>query len=221
VEGEDHEGLVLLPGTDFQDGTIEADFALKPLTPPGVRFSGLCRGCLPRQTRCFALRFVLPEAGKLRGPGSGDAEPFSPVRRGARLRMVSACAVNGLRFMSLMRIWRWRRGQKCGSRWPARAARIYLNGSAKPSLVVDGLKGEDLHGAIGLFGYTNEEAYFSNVRITPAVPQNIKKRIRRRLYVADAIFKRRRRNGRVNGIAPRRKQRDRNMVRPHWVRAAR
>ncbi len=28
-----------------------------------------------------------------------------------------------------------------------RAAKLYLNGSAKPSLVVDGLKGEDLHGA--------------------------------------------------------------------------
>jgi hypothetical protein len=55
-----------------------------------------------------------------------------------------------------------------------RAAKLYLNGSAKPSLVVDGLKGEDLHGAIGLWGFTDEEAYFSNVRITPAVPQNLK-----------------------------------------------
>jgi len=40
VEGEDHEALVLLPGTDFQDGVIEADFALKSATPPGVRFPG-------------------------------------------------------------------------------------------------------------------------------------------------------------------------------------
>jgi hypothetical protein len=55
-----------------------------------------------------------------------------------------------------------------------RAAKLYLNGSAKPSLVVDGLKGEDLHGAVGLWGFTNEESYFSNVRITPAVPQNLK-----------------------------------------------
>jgi hypothetical protein len=55
-----------------------------------------------------------------------------------------------------------------------RAAKLYLNGSAKPSLVVDGLKGEDLHGAVGLWSFTNEEAYFSNVRITPAVPQNLK-----------------------------------------------
>jgi hypothetical protein len=55
-----------------------------------------------------------------------------------------------------------------------RFAKLYVNGSAKPSLVVDGLKGEDLHGAIGLWGFTNEEAYFSDVRITPAMPENLK-----------------------------------------------
>jgi hypothetical protein len=52
-----------------------------------------------------------------------------------------------------------------------RTAKLYLNGSPNPSLMVDGLKGEDLHGAVGLWGFTYEEAYFSNVRITPAVPQ--------------------------------------------------
>jgi hypothetical protein len=35
-----------------------------------------------------------------------------------------------------------------------RTARLYLNGSAKPSLVVDGLKGEDLRGAVGLWAFT-------------------------------------------------------------------
>ena len=55
-----------------------------------------------------------------------------------------------------------------------RSAKLYLNGSAKPSLVIDGMKGEDLHGGVGLWSFTDEEAYFSNVRITPAAPQPIK-----------------------------------------------
>src|ERR1700730_16271373 len=38
VEQEDRDGLALLPGTDFQDGVIEADIALKITTPPGVRY---------------------------------------------------------------------------------------------------------------------------------------------------------------------------------------
>lgn len=40
VDGEDNEGVALLPGTDFQDGVIEADIALKSTTPPGVRYPG-------------------------------------------------------------------------------------------------------------------------------------------------------------------------------------
>src|SRR4051794_33578875 len=40
MDGEDHAGLALLPGTDFQDGAIEADIALKSTLPAGVRFPG-------------------------------------------------------------------------------------------------------------------------------------------------------------------------------------
>ena len=40
MDGEDRDGLVLLPGTDFQDGVIEADIALKSTMPAGVRFPG-------------------------------------------------------------------------------------------------------------------------------------------------------------------------------------
>ena len=54
-----------------------------------------------------------------------------------------------------------------------RRATLYLNGSSNPSLIVDGLKGEDLQGAIALWSYSGEEAYFSNLRITPAKPEPI------------------------------------------------
>jgi hypothetical protein len=40
VEGEDRDGLALLPGTDFQDGAIKGDIALKITTPPGVGYPG-------------------------------------------------------------------------------------------------------------------------------------------------------------------------------------
>ena len=40
MEGDDHDGLALLPATDFQDGVIEADIAVKITTPPGVRYPG-------------------------------------------------------------------------------------------------------------------------------------------------------------------------------------
>ncbi|MBV8551167.1 MAG: hypothetical protein JOY54_07680, partial [Acidobacteriaceae bacterium] len=39
-EGADGEGFAVLPGTDFQDGVIEANIALKITTPAGVRNPG-------------------------------------------------------------------------------------------------------------------------------------------------------------------------------------
>jgi hypothetical protein len=53
------------------------------------------------------------------------------------------------------------------------SVRITIEGEDHEGLALD-LKGEDLHGAVGLWSFTDEEAYFSNVRITPAVPQNLK-----------------------------------------------
>jgi len=173
VEGSDDAGLALLPGTDFQDGVIEADIALKPTTPPGIRFPGFIG---------IAFR-VRPDASHYDlfyvRPGNADA-PDQAMRNHA----VQYVAEPGAGWYRLRREWpsiyeshaelameTW---TKVRIEVAGRGAKLYLNGSAKPSLVVDGLKGEDLHGAIGLWSYTDEEAYFSNVRITPAVPPALK-----------------------------------------------
>jgi hypothetical protein len=89
MEGEDRDGLALLPGSDFQDGVIEADIALKITTPPGVRypgFVGIAFRVRPDASH-YELFYVRP--GNSEAAGSGDAEPCRPVRFGAGLRMVS------------------------------------------------------------------------------------------------------------------------------------
>jgi hypothetical protein len=173
VDGDDRDGLVLLPGTDFQDGVIEADIALKVTAPPGVRYPGF-----------FGIAFrVRPDASHydlfyLR-PGNSDA-PDQAMRNHA----VQYVSEPDYGWYKLRREWpsvyeshaelameTW---TKVRIEVAGRSAKFYLNGSSKPSLVVDGLKGEDLHGAVGLWGFTDEEAYFSNVRITLAAPQNLK-----------------------------------------------
>src|SRR5690349_9850413 len=40
TKDKEEDGFALLPGTDFQDGTIDADIALKTTVPPGVRMPG-------------------------------------------------------------------------------------------------------------------------------------------------------------------------------------
>jgi hypothetical protein len=173
VEGDDSDGMALLPGTDFQDGVIEADIALKSTRPPGVRFPGFVG---------IAFR-AKPDASHYEmfylRPGNSEA-----ADQAMRNHAVQYVAEPDFGWYRLRREWPWvyeSHADLAMETWTkvrievaGRAAKIYLNGSAKPSLVVDGLKGEDLHGAVGLWGYTGEEAYFSNVRITPAVPQNLK-----------------------------------------------
>jgi hypothetical protein len=173
LAGEDHDGLALLPGTDFQDGVIEADIALKATTPPGVRYPGFVG--IAFRARADASRY---ELFYLR---PGNSESPDQAQRNHTVQYASEPAFGWYR---LRREWpsiyeshadlAFETWTKVRIEVAGRAAKLFLNGSAKPSLVVDGLKGEDLHGAIGLWGYTDEEAYFSNVRITPAAPQTLK-----------------------------------------------
>jgi hypothetical protein len=173
MEGEDHGGLALLPGTDFQDGVIEADIALKITTPPGVRYPGFVG---------IAFR-VRPDASHYElfylRPGNSDAGD-----QAMRNHAVQYISEPDFGWYRLRREWpsiyesnaeltmeKW---TKVRIEVSGRTAKLYLNGSPRASLVVDGLKGEDLHGAIGLWGYTDEEACFSNVRVTPAAAQDLK-----------------------------------------------
>jgi hypothetical protein len=172
MEGDDHDGLALLPGTDFQDGAIEADIALKITTPPGVRYPGFVG---------IAFR-VRPDAShyELFHLRPGNSKAADQAMRNHAVQYVSEPDFGWYR---LRREWPWiyeSHAELAMDSWTkvrievaGRSAKLYLSGSAEPSLVVDGLKGEDMRGAVGLWGFTDEEAYFSNVRITPAVPQKL------------------------------------------------
>jgi hypothetical protein len=173
IDGRDHDGLALLPGTDFQDGVIEADIALRNTTPPENKrpgFIGIAFRVSPDASRyeVFYLR-----------PGNSQAQ--DQAKRNHAVQYISQ---PGFGWYRLRREWpsvyesyteleleTW---TKVRIEVAGRLAKIYLQGSPKPALVVDGLKGEDLHGGVGLWAYTDQEAYFSNVRITPAVPQAVK-----------------------------------------------
>jgi hypothetical protein len=173
VDKEDGEVLVPLPGSDFQDGTIEADFALKANVPPGRRFPGFVG--IAFRVRPDASHY---EAFYLR-PGNSQAP--DQAMRNHSTQYVSEPDFGWYR---LRREWPWlyeSHADLAMDTWTkvrievsGRAAKLYLNGSEKPTLIVDGLKGEDLHGAVALWGYSEEEAYFSDVRIMPAAPSDLK-----------------------------------------------
>jgi hypothetical protein len=159
--------FAFLKEIQFQDGTIEADIAMKVTTPPGVRMPGFLGIAFRARTDgshydLFYLR-----------PGNSHAED-----QAMRNHSVQYVAAPGFDWYKLRREWPWiyesyadlqpEGWNKVKIEVHGRTAKLYVNGSENPSLIVNGLKGEDLHGSVALWGYPGEEAYFSNVKVHPA-----------------------------------------------------
>lgn len=164
--------FAFLKDAQFQDGTIEADVAMKVTTPPGVRmpgFIGIAFRARPDASH-YELFYLRP----------GNAQSEDQAMRNHSLQYVSA---PGFDWYKLRREWPWLYESYADLRpevWTrvkievhGRSARLFVNGSDTPSLVVHGLKGEDLQGGVALWGYAGEEAYFSNLKITHAQAQPI------------------------------------------------
>jgi hypothetical protein len=167
------DGYALLPDTDFQDGTIEADIALHiPPLPSGVRMPGFYG--IAFRARTDGSRY---ELFYLR-PGNAHADSQS-----MRNHVVQYTSEPDFGWYKLRREWPFVYEAYAPlelDTWThvkievkGRSARLYLNGSTEPALLVDGLRGQDLHGSVALWGYPAEEAYFSNVTITNA-PASVK-----------------------------------------------
>ena len=159
------DGFALLRDTDFENGTIEADIALKITTPPGVRMPGFVGVAFRAQADAsqYELFYLRP----------GNAVADDQAMRNHSVQYVS---IPDFDWYRLRREWPWvyeAYADLQTETWTHvkievkdRSAKVYLNRSSNPSLTVDGLKGQDLRGGVALWPYPGEEAYFSNVRIT-------------------------------------------------------
>ena len=166
------DGFALLKGVDFQDGTIEGEIALKMTGPPGPPG----RGCRPALSGSHS--------GRGRTPHTTTSSTCGP---GIRPRMINPCGIipcstaePDYGWLKLRRQWPWvyeawadlrmETWTKIRIEVRGRSARLFVNGSEQPSLVVDGLKGDDLHGGIALWSYPGQEAYFSNFHVVSSPP---------------------------------------------------
>jgi len=167
--------FTFLRGVDFADGTIEADVAAKVTQitpvglPPAPGFIGIAFRSRPdaNHYELFYLR-----------PGNSG----SPDQAG-RNHSVQYMSVPDFDWSKLR--WRWPSVYEAYAdleleSWirmkievAGRQAKLYINSAPRPVLIVDGLKGEDLTGGIGLWPSGGQDNYFSNVRIIHAKPQAV------------------------------------------------
>ena len=171
-EAVDEPALAFVNGTQFRDGTIEVDVATKLVRPPGVRrpgFTGIAFRGRDDGTH-YELFYLRP----------GNASEDDQAKRNHSVQYSSAPDFG---WEKLRRNWPFIYESYADlqtDEWTklkidvhGREAKLYVNGSDKPSLIVNELKGEDLEGTIALWGYTGQEAYFSNLKISNQKPQPI------------------------------------------------
>jgi hypothetical protein len=157
--------FALLPGTEFQDGVIEADLAgdTKPGAPPLARgFTGLAFRVSPEGSRYECL-YLRPKNGRAEDQEQRNHSvqyisfpdfPWqklrteTPSRYEAYVDLVPGewtkvkIAVHGVR------------------------AKLYVNGAEQPTLMVNDLKHGITKGAVALWIGPGTVAHFSNLRVT-------------------------------------------------------
>lgn len=161
--------LAFLKGAQIQDGTIECDIALKITTSPGVHmpgFVGVAFRARPDGSH-YELFYLRP----------GNARSEDQAMRNHSVQYVS---IPEFDWYKLRREWPWLYESYAvlePEHWShikidvhGRVAKLFIDGSENPNLVVNGLKGEDLRGGVALWAYAGEQAYFANLKVTPAQP---------------------------------------------------
>ena len=163
---DDAARLAVVPGTSFQDGTIEVNLSgdTRPNAPPNLRgFVGIAFRITPDRSHfeCFYLR-----------PKNGRAE--DQLQRNHSVQYISLPGFGWQKLRSespgkyesyvdlVPGQWTQVKIQVAGSR-----ARLYVNGAEQPALIVNDLKQPSVDGAIALWVGLGTIAHFSDLRVVP------------------------------------------------------
>lgn len=162
----DRESMVaLVGGTDFRDGTIEAEVAGVPIAamdPTARGFVGVEFRALEHGARAENI-YLRPTNGRaddqLRRNHSVQYEsvpefPWYRLRKEAPGVYESYVDIEA-------GVWTKMRIEVAGTK-----ARLYVNGAGQPCLIVNDLKLGDVRGQIGLWAFIATDAYFSNLKVT-------------------------------------------------------
>jgi len=167
------DGFAVLQGVNFQDGVIEGDMAIeigRPLFPGAPGFGGIAFRARD-DVSGYELFYLRP----------GNSTSPDQAKRNHSVQYV---AEPGFGWPLLRRTWpsvyeayaplesgAWTHLKIEVS---GRDAKLFINGALQPTLIVQGLKGEDLSGRVALWGFPGQTTWFSNVRITHAKPAAVR-----------------------------------------------
>jgi hypothetical protein len=163
---DDSSNLAVVPGSSFQDGTIEVNLSgdTAPNAPPELRgFVGIAFRVTPDRSHfeCLYLR-----------PKNGRSEDQLQRNHSVQYISIPGFPWHKLRSESPGKYesyvdlvpgqWTQVNIQVAGSR-----ARLYVNGAEQPVLIVNDLKQPSAKGSIALWVGRGTVAHFSELKVTP------------------------------------------------------
>ena len=162
-------GIVVVQGTSFHNGTIEVDFAGKPRIGAGADargFVGLAFRVSGDRSRyeCFYLRPTNGRADDQLRRNHATQYISMPEYEWSRLRREAPGQYES--YVDLVPgEWTKIKIEVSGMK-----ARLYVNDSSQPVLIVSDLKRGDSRGSVALWIGLGTEAYFTNLRLSEELP---------------------------------------------------
>jgi len=157
--------IALVTGTDFKNGTIEADVAGVPITsmdPTARGFVGIVFRSQPHGAKAENI-YIRPTNGRaddqLRRNHSVQYESI-PDFPWERLRKEQPGVYESYTDLDAG-AWTKLKIEVHGDK-----AKLYVNGATQPCLIVNDLKLPTASGQVGLWAFVATDAYFSNLAIT-------------------------------------------------------
>jgi len=163
-EDSDEDMMAIVPGTDFEDGTLEVDVSGAPREgtgPSSKGFVGLAFRVKDGEN--FELLYIRPVNGRVQ----------DQAMRNHSTQYVSAPGF-GWRKLREEHPWVYESYADLEpGKWThlkivvaGDKARLYVNDAKQPTLVVNDLKRGKSRGAVALWGHCTTEAYFTNLKVS-------------------------------------------------------
>jgi len=165
-EDSDEDMMAIVPGTDFQDGTLEVDVSGAPRAgaePSAKGFIGLAFRVKDGEN--FELLYIRPVNGRLQNQAmrNHSTQYVSAPNFGWRkLREESPWVYESYTDLEPGK-WTHLKIVVAGEK-----AQLYVNGAKQPTLIVNDLKRGKSRGAVALWSHCTTDAYFANLKVTPA-----------------------------------------------------
>lgn len=162
-EADDDSMLAIVPASEFKDGTIELDVAGAPIpqVPNARGFIGVAFRVQahPDSFECLYIRPTNARCDDQQRRNHSVQYTSAPMFSFRRLRAESPETYEAYADMETG-AWTHLRVEVSGTK-----ARLYVNRSPQPALIVNDLKLGETHGAIALWSHTFTDGYFANLRV--------------------------------------------------------